>query len=178
MMNSREVELRVIFIGIGEIDTVNQKFFAEILVEAKWEDPNLCSEFINTAENSNTEEKELTSSQKYWNPKIYIENIINDPKQTVHHRIKKVETVKETEQSQFRYWIYEYRKTKGFFFEKLELEYFPVDIQDLSVIISSYRSNKEVRLLQNKTRQSIVNYNVNIDNNIWLVTLKFQILLK
>lgn len=200
--NSREVQLRIIFLRIGEIDTLNEKFFAEILVEAKWEESKLCAEFeqmpashcVQVANISTflREEKELTHPTKYWNPKIYIENALNDPNMTIHYKIKKelaeqsvglhkinerpdaekrskneASDFQEFNNLQFKYWIFEYRKVKGFFFEKLELKYFPVDIQNMSVVITSYRSNKEVRLVHNKKRQSIVNNKVNIDKNIW-----------
>jgi hypothetical protein len=195
--NQREVELRIIFLRIGEIDTLNEKFFAEILVECKWQDEKLCAEFDQRLVR---EEKELSmsASAKYWNPKIYIENGLNDPIQTIHYKIKK-EVVSESTRKrttsecesrsiisndqtqpqqfndfnnvQFKYWNYEYRKLKGFFFEKLELEYFPVDIQSMSIVVTSYRSNREVRLVPNKRRKSIVNSKVNIDNNIWYLKL-------
>lgn len=199
--SQREVELRIIFLRVGEIDTLNEKFYAEILVEARWEEPRLCSEF---SEQKQREEKDFVTPSKFWNPKIYIENALNDPSQAVHYKIKKevrVESATSSSSSstsrvrtssestdrfsvdrslinepahlnefinvQFKYWIYEYRKLRGYFFEKLELEYFPVDIQSMSIMVTSYRSNKEVRLVPNKRRKSIVNSKVNIDNNIW-----------
>lgn len=146
----REVELRIIFLRIGEIDTQNEKFFAEILVEAKWEEPKLSAEFDQRLVR---EEKELSSANalRYWNPKIYIENALNDPSQaTISYKMKK-EISKECSSPddmtsdftnvQFKFWIYEYRKVKGYFFEKLELEYFPIDTQSMSIVMTSYRSN-------------------------------------
>ena len=90
----REVEIRVIFLRIGDIDTLNEKFFSEILIEAKWEEPKLVNEFSSTnapgnAFKSYSEEKELTSANKYWNPQIYIENALNDPQQTMYYKLRK-----------------------------------------------------------------------------------------
>ncbi|CAF0706853.1 unnamed protein product [Brachionus calyciflorus] len=174
---SREVQIRIIFLRVGEIDTLNEKFFAEILVESKWEEPSLSVEFDLTKEENQfyNEEKELNNPTKYWNPKIYIENALNDPKQTVHHKIKKeiLDTKNEsnlTEQvnkPKYKFWLYEYRKIKGHFFEKLELDYFPLDVQDLSISVTTFRSNKEVNLIHNKKKPSIVNSNLTIDQNIW-----------
>ena len=170
----RQVQIRVIFLRVGEIDTLNEKFFAEILVESKWEEPNLSHEFDLSSDSLQlyNEEKELSNTSKYWNPKIYIENALNDPKQTVHHKIKK-EVIKpsndhaEENKPQFKFWLYEYRKIKGHFFEKLELNYFPLDVQDLGIIVTTFRSNKEVFLVHNKKKPSIVNSNLTIDQNIW-----------
>lgn len=47
----REVEIRVIFLRIGDIDTLNEKFFAEILIESKWEEPKLVEEFTHIHNN-------------------------------------------------------------------------------------------------------------------------------
>lgn len=198
----REVELRIIFLRIGEIDTLNERFFAEILLEAKWIEPKLFVEFDQKPlqfvnDHYVKEEKSLSNFQKYWNPKIYIENILNDPKETINHKIKKeynhtkinnlkkivenqhlissegtkkeekYESSEDLNDSNYIFWMYEYRKIKGYFFEKLDLKYFPLDIQNMSIFVTSYRSNREVRFIHNKTRQSIVNSNINIDNSIW-----------
>ena len=271
----RQVQLRIIFLRVGDIDTVNEKFFAEILVESKWEEPLLKLEFDKNQQQSasNTyagvtgsalnsgslkEERELKHANKYWNPQIYIENALNDPKQTVHHKIKKepareecncrstgnnhnnnnnnlsslvtttnecmdaaagmdlnpatvsigagddeigsgsdllLQPQQQQQQQQqlythhqqllqkplpqqqqqsvapatpkFTYWIYEYRKIKGHFFEKLELNYFPLDTQDLSIIISTFRSCKEVKLVQNYEKMSMVNSKITLDQHIW-----------
>lgn len=181
----KEVQIRIIFLRVGDIDTLNEKFFAEILVETKWEEASLVAEFSSSLETNIdycSEEKELTNPNKYWNPKIYIENALNDPKQTVHYKIKKElkntndsefynePNIDETKSSKFKYWIYEYRKIKGLFFEKMELNYFPIDVQDLSIIVTTFRSNKEVVLVKNSKKPSIVNSKLTIDQNIWLVT--------
>lgn len=172
---NREVQIRIIFLRVGEIDTLNEKFFAEILVESKWEEPDLSVEFDLSSGllQLSNEEKELSNISKYWNPKIYIENCLNDPKQTVHHKIKK-EVIKPFGEKQvdenklnFKFWLYEYRKIKGHFFAKLELNYFPLDVQDLGIIVTTFRSNKEVFLVHNKKKPSIVNSNLTIDQNIW-----------
>lgn len=169
----RLVETRVIFLRIGEIDTVNERFFAEILVESRWEEPKLKQEF-DTSKHF-TEEKEIKNSNKYWNPKIYIENALNDPKQTIHYKIakeyqkNKVFTNSEETEPGLKFWIYEYRKLKGYFFEKLNLEYFPLDVQDLSIVVTTFKSNKEVILIQNKEKLSLVGSNMTIDKHIWFI---------
>lgn len=167
----RWVETRTIFLRIGEIDTVNERFFAEILVESRWEEPKLSTEFDTSK--LCCEEKEINNSNKYWNPKIYIENALNDPKQTVHYKImkeyqgKQIVINPEETSTLLKFWFYEYRKIKGYFFEKLNLEYFPLDVQDLSIIVTTFKSNKEVILVQNKDKLSLVGSNMTIDKHIW-----------
>jgi hypothetical protein len=210
----RDVELRIIFFRIGEIDTLNEKFFAEILLEAKWQEPKVHTEFdTRPMKIMNTgvflkEEKQLFQPNRYWNPKIYVENILSEPNETITYKIKREMKVTNNNSNSFNktsaagdsqsttttttqaattavvgggsedtlgaggglhflYWIYEYRKIKGYFFEKLDLKYFPVDIQNMSVTVTSYRSNREINFVPNKTRPSIVNSKINIDNNIW-----------
>jgi hypothetical protein len=187
--NPREVQIRTVFLRVGEIDTLNEKFYAEILVECKWEEPELKNEFESSSNGCSfssisfmgkyKEERELNDASRYWNPMIYVENALNDPKCVVHYKIKKelavtsskssleedeianechksnaffMRTIKEEEidktklkceqknmnnsntvtsssSPNFVYWMYEYRKIKGYFFEKLELDYFPLDVK-------------------------------------------------
>lgn len=173
----KEVEIRIIFLRIGDIDTLNEKFFAEILIESRWEDPKLSLEFESDSDSSLAEEeKELNNPNKYWNPKIYVENSLNDPKQTVYYKVKKelIDTnvgQNELNSSQSKtftkFWLYEYRKIKGHFFEKLDLQYFPLDVQGLSIIVTTFKSNKEVSLIHNTKKSSIINNNLTVDKNIW-----------
>ena len=192
----REVQIRVIFLRIGDIDTLNEKFYAEILIESKWEEPKLKAEFetpdaknkcrapsnasnfpsfLNASTTFQKEEREFANANKYWNPQIYVENVLNDPKQQVFYKIKKepinhhVGKVEEEDSlsrsgscdegldkpssssptddndvavaqlnhksgDNFSYWIYEYRKMKGSFFEKLELNYFPVRLREVNPV--------------------------------------------
>lgn len=173
----KEVEIRIIFLRIGDIDTLNERFFAEILIESKWEDPELNVEFDSEISSPNDEEeKELNQPNKYWNPKIYVENSLNDPKQTVYYKVKKEVVDNQLERSDVdlkqlksvaKFWLYEYRKIKGYFFEKLDLQYFPLDVQDLSIIVTTYKSNKELSLIHNRKKCSIINNNLTVDKNIW-----------
>lgn len=165
----RQVETRVIFLRIGDIETVNEKFFAEILVETWWEEPRLSSEF----ENSNlfNDEKEIESAKKYWNPNIYIENALNDAKKALSYKIMKKYILKQTSSkdsdSNFKYWLYEYQQVKGHFFQKLNLKFFPLDVQNLSIMVTTFKSNKEVELIKNKEKSSIIGSSMTIDQNIW-----------
>ncbi|RNA08911.1 gamma aminobutyric acid receptor subunit [Brachionus plicatilis] len=162
-----QVETRVIFLRIGDIETVNEKFFAEILVESRWEESKLSSEFDKSY--LFNEEKELASAKKYWNPNIYIENALNDVKKTVSYKIMKRFCAKhdEPEDSNLKFWLYECQQIKGHFFQKLKLKYFPLDVQDLSIMVTTFKSNKEVELVKNKEKASVIGSSMTIDKNIW-----------
>jgi hypothetical protein len=135
------------------------------LIESKWEEESLYKEFTNSSSSDtiHKETKEISSSKanKYWNPKIYVENVLNDPKNQIHYKIKKypkkdiydqfksLDNIQESEEEEqklneeeeereeereeistelakevenkYQFFMFEYRKIKGHFFEKLEL---------------------------------------------------------
>jgi hypothetical protein len=154
-----------------------------VIIESKWNEPGLINEFSLINEN----EKDLPNALIYWNPKILIKNSINESKQVNFRAIREpIESRYETqysyvnasqdlindghnwskENSLFSYWIVEYQSIKGWFFEKLELNYFPVDVQDLSIILTSSRTKREVVFNEMKTRLSSVENNT-LDKHIW-----------
>ena len=66
----------------------------------------------------NTEEIDWN---KYWNPKIYVENNLGEPKETIWQTLMFNAKGEAT--------IYERRRIKGCFLENLELDEFPFDTQ-------------------------------------------------
>lgn len=154
------------------------------MIESKWEESKLINEFGLVNEN----EKDLPNALNYWNPRISIKNSINESKQATYRAIREsiaspyernhtyVNASQDLitdghhncseEQPKFSYWIVEYQTIKGWFFEKLELNYFPVDVQDLSIILTSSRTKREVVFNEMKTRLSSVENNT-LDKHIW-----------
>ncbi len=55
------VELRCVILKVGDIDTLNEKFSAEVFVEAKWIDASLSP-------------SEKYNSENHWNPHLYVLN--------------------------------------------------------------------------------------------------------
>jgi len=194
---AKEVQIRVVFVRIGEIDTLNEKFYSEVLIEAKWQEAKLKKEF---SAKTTRDEKELVDGNKYWNPKIYVKNALNETR-NFHYKIKRElkdyndyeaivhnaksqkqtdeevffisekpdeadSTNNEQEDPTYQYWIYEYQTVKGHFFEKLELDYFPADVQDLSIVLTTTKCDKEVRFREMKGRFSSVENNT-LDKHIW-----------
>jgi hypothetical protein len=166
MTKPKEVQIRVVFLRIGEIDTLNEKFYAEILIESKWEEKRLKNEFSDLT--SHIDEKDLIDFSKYWNPGIYVENSLKLDK-TINYKIRKdyVHTsTMITNPLRFTYWMHEYQTIKGYFFEKLELTYFPVDVQCLSIHLTTYKTLKEVKFIEMLNKLSLVKH-CTLDKHIW-----------
>ncbi len=113
----RIVYVRCVFLKIGSVDTVKEKFAADVFVQAKWREvaldtksvvvsqpfPKHGDTFINGKENQwffksknlslkstkavfvwlQNEEVEFEDFDKYWNPKLYIENTMGEFKESV-----------------------------------------------------------------------------------------------
>ncbi|BHF64535.1 hypothetical protein SprV_0200754000 [Sparganum proliferum] len=66
------VEVRVVFLKIGEIDTLKETFRADAFIQARWSEPRL--------NEKSDEELARIDLSKCWNPLIYIENILSESK--------------------------------------------------------------------------------------------------
>lgn len=55
----RVIECSMQFLQIGEVDTMNERFQAMVLIRSKWNEPDKLTEY---------------DPKKNWNPKLYIEN--------------------------------------------------------------------------------------------------------
>jgi len=75
MSDKRLVEVTVEFIKLGEIDTMNEKYSAEIFIETKWIEPEPVSFY---------------DAERHWNPKLFIENALQEPKEKIKHRLQKI----------------------------------------------------------------------------------------
>ncbi|CAF3806949.1 unnamed protein product [Rotaria sordida] len=142
------VELRLVFLKIGEIDTLKEQFQAEAFIQARWYEPSLKGTDI-----------DCFDSNKFWNPLLYIDNSVGDFKNDVWHKV--VYDGTDTPM------IYEMRKIKGVFLENLELNDFPVDVQDLSITISTTRTVNEVSLIADTHQLSAINTHAFIDQQEW-----------
>jgi hypothetical protein len=74
----RVVQITVEFIKLGEIDTMNEKYSAEILIESKWLEPEFMTNY---------------NPERHWNPQLYIENSLQDPKEKIKHRIQRMSEI-------------------------------------------------------------------------------------
>ena len=70
---TKYVEVSIRFASIGEIDTMNEKYQAEIYIESKWlaDDPKLTS----------------YDPKINWNPQLYVENALQDVKEQITYQL-------------------------------------------------------------------------------------------
>ena len=74
---TKTVEILFQFCRVGEIDTMNDKFQAEVYIESKWVDKLDGKEY---------------DPEKSWNPQLYIENAIQTSKLKVTYKEKRLNT--------------------------------------------------------------------------------------
>lgn len=70
----RHVQLLVEFTRIGEIDTLNERYQAELYIEAKWIEKDPITEY---------------DAKVHWNPKLLIENTFQELKETTKYELSK-----------------------------------------------------------------------------------------
>jgi hypothetical protein len=153
------------FLRIGEIDTLNEKYQAQASIESRWPIeldkslPNLSSD----------EQKSLTSgksislikySESHWHPQLYIENALGDLKEQIRYSAKKSKIDNQI-------YICEHRDIKGLFWEKLELQHFPSDVQELSISIGSMLYDDKVLLIADPYHPSGINREAFVDQQEW-----------
>lgn len=127
---------------------MNERYYAEILFEASWEDKSLkrfTTHPFNPAVN--------------WTPELELMNGIGDLQDrivySVHYDRQGVAVVTE------------HHRLKGTLWERMELQHFPVDIQELSLSITTSRTSKEMRFARNLRKASGVNRRVFTDEQEW-----------
>ena len=68
--------VRIEFCGIGDIDTVNEKYQAEVKIKSKWYDEGDIEEY---------------DKKKHWYPKLFIENALDNVKEEITYDVTKVD---------------------------------------------------------------------------------------
>jgi len=91
---------------------------------------------------------------------IEIQNAVGEIKSDVSHKIV-------IEKDNSIPVIHEMRKLKGTFLENLELYDFPVDVQDLSITLTTSRKNNELDFFQDTEIPSSINTQTFIDQQEW-----------
>ena len=99
-----KVKFYIVFLRVGEIDNVKERFQADAYIESFWEDESL-------------DNVKTFDPQNHWEPEIFVSNAMGNLKTEVKYRIEKIDTKTR---------VYEMRQIKGFFWEKLELGDFPL----------------------------------------------------
>lgn len=116
----------------------------------------------------------------FWSPQLYIENAIGDLKEDFRYKLEIVEkkgstldkskdlekTLKSLSKD-LTVKVTEMRKVRGLFYERLELYDFPMDIQELSITLTSRRSNTEVEVVENRRESCSINIEDFLDQQEW-----------
>jgi hypothetical protein len=130
VVEPRRVEVFIKFIRIGEIDTMNEKYHSEIRVESKWVDDEIIVEY---------------DKAKHWNPLLDIENSLKELKEIQYDLLIENGVTLVTE----------IRKFKADLWERLELQHFPFDVQELNLTLFTRRSFKEVKIVPSDVKSYI-----------------------
>ncbi len=121
-----------------KVITLQEKFYAEVVIEARWlYDPEFAT----------------------WNPNLYVKNALGDVKEEVAcELIDHLDQPIYTDNKHYDIiYVWEIRKVVGTFWEKLELNSFPVDVQQLSLQIVTRCPIEECVLVENRLQPSMVN---------------------
>lgn len=140
-IKTKTVQVFFLFTRIGEIDTMNERFQAEVRIESKWVDNEL-----------NFGDEEAYDSKKHWNPKLHIENALQLTKEDITYNIVRDDEIGIV--------VTEVRLVKGFFWERLELQHFPIDCQELSIVLVSSLEQNELKLVSDKHKLSHIDIDV------------------
>lgn len=146
MTQKRIVQVKIVFLSLSSIDTSAEKFSAEVYIEAKWEVFN---------------KDEFTAKTPSWTPSVFIINYLN-----IIETKKWFKKIKINEEKMF---IYEVQKIKGDFFEKLELQHYPFDIQKLHVKLVSSVDYNECALVPSDDNGSSILHDGFRDLKEWLL---------
>ncbi|OON23027.1 hypothetical protein X801_01065, partial [Opisthorchis viverrini] len=145
------VEVRVVFLKIGEIDTLKELYYADAFIQAKWREPKLDGRV--------TEELTITELEQYWNPLLFIDNILSETKET--------QWLVAQENDAGEVYLVERRRIKGVFLETLELNDFPLDVQDLTITVTTERPDTEVDIIPDQNEMSAINIQTFVDQQEW-----------
>ncbi len=127
-----------------------EKFYAEVVIEARWlYDPEAAS----------------------WNPNLYVKNALGDIKQEVAFELVNNldEPVLGDNEEHDIIYVWEIRKVVGTFWEKLELNSFPADVQQLSLQIVAQCPIEECILVENRFQPSMVNREAFLAQQEWFL---------
>jgi hypothetical protein len=163
--NAVKVYIRLMFLRVGEIDTLNEKYQAQAAIEARWSvhTDKLLSELSSEDQRRLVDGKSVSLpkyAESHWHPQLYIENALGDLKEQIRYSAKKFK-------KDNKIYVCEHRDIKGLFWEKLELQYFPSDVQDLSISIGSMLYDDKVLLIPDPYHLSGVNREAFVDQQEW-----------
>ena len=128
--------VRVSFVSIGDIDAVKQEFQCEFYLNVRWTEPLLKGK-------KHTDDVDWDSA---WEPGVYFIDVVNYDiyERNQQLRPSSVDTGVPD--------VIQYFHIKGTFKEVLEVNNFPFDYQDLTLVLTANLSVKQVTLLKDPKR--------------------------
>ncbi|CAF1123039.1 unnamed protein product [Adineta ricciae] len=159
------VFIRLVFLRIGEIDTLNEKYQAHASIESRWAvASNELLSILSVDDQNRLMNGKTIILEKYsdshWHPQLFIENSLGDLKEQIKYSAKR-----NTHDNHI--YVCEHRIIKGLFWEKLELHHFPNDVQDLSISVTSMLYQDKVMLHPDPYNLSGVNREAFVDQQEW-----------
>lgn len=148
----RTVYVKCVFLKIEDINTVQEQFTALVWLRARWREPKLDGK---TARGEDGKAPDVTSRDDLWTPKLELANLFGQP--------SKMEMWRTAETKDGRAYVVERRRVKAKFTEKMELENFPFDLQDLTLLLSSSRPVDEVEMREDPEDPSALVTNSFVD---------------
>ena len=133
------VYIRVMFMKIGDVDTLKENYIAKVCVCARWMDPSMNSPSSGPYRKRPMNIDNLVKQGRIWTPKIHILNSNEDD-------TSKLSKFTMLYNDQGHAEITEKREVRGTFAEKMELSDFPFDCQALTVIVTSDLPYTTIRL--------------------------------
>ena len=152
---------------LGKIDTLKERYQAQLVIESRWTtEREKIATILSPDDCIHLDEGKSVPLLKYdeshWHPHIYIENAIGDVKEQIRYTAKMSTDARQVQ-------ICEQRDVNGIFWEKLELQHFPSDIQGLSISIASTFYDDKVILLSDPDHLSGVNRETFVGQQEWLL---------
>lgn len=132
----KTVWVKINFEQIGEVDTMNEKYQAHVRIKSKWYHVDDGEELID----------DEYDPKRHWYPKLYIENALHDVKEELSYKVTRLEDGKIL--------ITETRSSRGSFWERIELQNFPIDVQELSITVASRFKSANVKLVADTNKIS------------------------
>ncbi|XP_012944007.1 uncharacterized protein LOC106013283 [Aplysia californica] len=152
--DTQTVEVKVVFLRVADIDTISQQFEADVHIQARWQE----KQFKGMTE----KELDVVEFSQCWDPQLKILNILGGLDSEKATMILRYEP-------DYAYPVLTYMwQVKGLFREHLELEHFPLDVQELSIVLSSGRSVKDIELVQDFFHVSSLSPRALQDSQDWL----------
>jgi hypothetical protein len=147
--NQTIVELQLVILKIGQIDTKNETFYAEFFLEASW---------FESLENIQANSL-IYDPMKHFNPSILICNSFGELKQDVWYKVE--------QSGDDKVLVSERHKIQGLFWQRFDFANFPVEVQTLNIEISSSKPAHEVLLVESQEKFNCLNPNAFMGTQEW-----------